>query len=96
MINDSKKKYNLSKTEEDVLTSIVKLGSSLKSTEGEKEVKYAMTLNPELFSKPHMVHLICNILSIYKFKYNIRKRILQLVDKNIRNNELDDDWEYYL
>lgn len=96
MFYASKKKYNLTKQENDVLTSVVKIGSSLKSAEGEKEVKYAMMQNPEILSKPHMVHLITNILSMYKFKYATRKRLFQLIDKNITSNMLDDDWEHYL
>jgi rapamycin-insensitive companion of mTOR len=92
----SKKKYELKPGENEVLTSIVKIGNSLKSAEGEKEVKYALTQNPEMFSSSHMIHLVTNILSIYKFKHSTRKRIFQLIDKSINSNKLEGDWEYYI
>lgn len=89
-------KYPLTKQEKEVLTSIVKIGSSLKSAEGEKEVKFVLSQKPDIFSQPHMVHLVSNILSLYKFKYSTRKRLFQLIDKNIKSNILDDEWEYYV
>lgn len=59
-------------------------------------MKYALAQNPDLFTTPHMVHLVVNILTMYKFKYNTRKRIFQLIDKSISGNDLDADWEYYI
>ena len=59
-------------------------------------MKYALAQSPDLFTKPHMVHLVVNILSLYRFKYSTRKRIFQLIDKNITSNPLDEDWEFYI
>ena len=93
-------KYDLTKQEKDLLVSIVKIGSSLKSAEGEREVKYALSQNPNIFTTNeegiNMVHLVCNILSMYKFKFSTRKRIFQLIDKSIKANALDQDWEFYI
>lgn len=96
IFNRAKKNADLTETEEEVLGSIIKLGNSLKAPDGEKELRYVQTQKPQIFQSSKMMNMIINVLSMYKFKHSTRKRIFQLIDKNIKTNNFGEDWEEYL